>query len=190
MTAGYYYFLGLGSNLQPTPNLQTALHKLQAQFAQIILWPIIETEPVSIESQRRFLNTLVVIESNWTPEQLKAWCNELEESLGRNRNDPLSSIKDRPLDIDILAQQSQLNPSVLKCFTEPYVRQVLASAERSAESLSSTTHPVSLWGHQLGQRAATVYTNHAGGHVMVVEDSVDRLFQCFESTFDREQSLC
>ncbi|RUO28887.1 2-amino-4-hydroxy-6-hydroxymethyldihydropteridine diphosphokinase [Aliidiomarina sedimenti] len=189
MTARYCYFLGLGSNLQPTSNLQTALHKLQAQFAQIILWPIIETEPVSIESQRIFLNTLVVVRSNWTPEQLKSWCNELEESLGRNRKDPLSSIKDRPLDIDILAQQSQLNLSVLECFTEPYVRQVIASAERATDQ-SPTTHPVSLWGHQLGQRAATVYPNHAGGHIMVVEDSVDRLFQCFEAPLDREQSLC
>lgn len=183
----YFYFLGLGSNLQPEANLQRALYELQQRHGRLLVWPLLKTEPVAMASSKPFVNTLVLLRSSLTPACLKAQFNALEQQLGRDRSDPLSAVKDRPLDIDILAQQSQLNALVLQQFREPYVAQVLDAASQPGKHKKGVE--IKLWDHTLGQRAATIDTHHTTGHVVVIEDSLDRLFERFEPPLDCEQSL-
>lgn len=192
MNATYVYYLGLGSNLEPATHFSTALCKLQAKFGKLLVWPVITTPPVDIDTTHTFFNTLVVLQSSLLPEDLKHWTNALEIQCGRDRSDPLSSHKDRPLDIDILAQQSQLDLSILEQFKEPYIRAVIAAGRQTElESVGPTDrHEIIVQGQRLGQRTATIDSDHTGGHVMVVEDSVDSLLQSFKAAFYREQSLC
>lgn len=184
MSTLYTYYLGLGSNLQPAHHLSIAISRLQAEFAQLLLWPVVKTQPVDITTKHEFFNTLVVLRSERPPEALKAWTNRLEEACGRDRADPDSSNKDRPLDIDILAQQSELDLDILKQFKEPYIQAVIQAANEPA---STTTCAIEVAGYQLGQRAATINADHASGHIVVIEDCVDSLLQRFKASLHREQ---
>lgn len=173
MTRPFVYYLGLGSNLQPALHFSTALDKLQAQFGTLLVWPAITTPPVAINTPHAFVNTLVVLHSDWSPTQLKCWTNALEERCGRDRSDPQRAHKDRPLDIDILAQQSQLDLQILDQFSEPYIRAVIAAG--GAQPLS--------------QRPTTIDTQYTAGHVMVVEDRENSLLQRHKPTLYGEQCL-
>lgn len=189
MNGRYTYFLGLGSNIDPQRHFSTAVSRLQAEFGRLLVWPIVETDPVDIATERAFFNTLIVLASEWPPETLKAWTNALEVSCGRNRHDPLSSKKDRPLDIDILAQQSKPQLNIVAQFKEPYMQSVLQAASTLPALSRARCHNIEIAGQSLGQRAATVDTDHTGGHIVIVEDSVDRLFQSFEAPLYSEECL-
>ena len=62
----------------------------------------IVTQPVDMKTNHPFLNALFTLDTELTAEQLKRQFNQIEETLGRDRSDPMSSVKDRPIDIDIL----------------------------------------------------------------------------------------
>lgn len=177
MTLTYAYYLALGSNLEPAVHFSTALDKLQAKFGRLLVWPTVTTPPVAMNTPHAFVNTLVVLHSDWSPSQLKRWTNALEVHCGRDRSDPLRAHKDRPLDIDILAQQSQFDLQILDQFTEPYVRAVIAAGN---------PQPLA---QDLSQGSATIHTQHTGGHVMIVEERVDSHLQSIKPALNREQCL-
>lgn len=189
MSEPYAYFLGLGSNLQPQQHFSTALRKLQANFGRLVVWPVVETPPVAMHSEKVFYNSLVILLSAWPAQQLKTWTNALEISCGRDRLDPLRKQKDRTLDIDILAQQREFDLSIVEQFDEPYIQSVLQAAGPRAGRAHFTCHRISLAGQTLGQRPAAIDTDHTGRHIVIVENSVDRLCQRFETTLNREQSF-
>lgn len=179
------YCLSLGSNIAPRDHIGSALTQLCQQFHAAIVYPVLQTTPCAIESERSFLNTIAVINSDWSPEQLKQWLNQLEEAHGRNRADPERSHKDRTLDVDILTTQTQLRWLAAEEFNEPYVQASIAALQQpSAQSVA-----VQVGEQTLGHRPATIYTNHSSRHVFVVEDTLDSLLQCFETTLNRQQRL-
>lgn len=183
----YTYYLSLGSNIHPAQHLSTALHQLQAKFGHIMVWPVVCTAPVDILTQHEFYNTLVVIHSEWPPEQLKAWTNELEITCGRDRSDPMSSKKDRPLDVDVLAQQGQFDLAILAQFKEPYIQAVIRAGNQPNNIAGC--QQIEFHGRQLGHCTAAINTHHTSGHIMVIEDSIDSLFQRFKAPFHRQQGL-
>lgn len=194
------YCLSLGSNIAPQEHIGRALAQLCQQFHAAIVYPVLRTSPCAIESERSFLNTIAVIDSDWTPEQLKQWLNQLEEAHGRNRADPERSHKDRTLDIDILTTQKQLSWLKASEFTEPYVQASIHALQTpspqsvivqvSDSSLGDSSLGDSPLGKSsLGNRPATIYTNHSSGHIFVVEDTLDGLLQCFKTTLNRQQRL-
>lgn len=93
----------MGANIAPEKNFALAKDRL-VQLGQTQFSSAHYTQPVAINTDLEFLNALFVIESPLAAEQLKAKFNAIEEALGRDRSDPLSSEKDRPMDIDILAE--------------------------------------------------------------------------------------
>lgn len=182
MTDVSYYYLALGSNLSPARNIARGLSLLQAQFNYLLVWPVVETPPTAMKSDKHFYNTLVIVRSALSPATLKAQCNQIETALGRDRSDPLSSQKDRPLDIDVLAQQARLEPTITNEFDEPYVRQVLHAGQQP----NGECRRVALAAQHLGETASTIYTDHTTGHIMVIEDGINRLLKRFETTFHCE----
>ncbi|RUO26146.1 2-amino-4-hydroxy-6-hydroxymethyldihydropteridine diphosphokinase [Aliidiomarina minuta] len=170
-----YYYLGLGSNLLPASNIARALNLLQAQFAQLLVWPVIETVPADIETNHHFYNTLVIISSNLPPKQLKQTLNDMEKRLGRDRSDPASSEKDRTIDIDILAQQSELNFAITEQFTEPYVRQVLTAGSKP----NGQCREISIEGQSLQNEASTLIDGHKLHNSFIIEDGISVLFERF-----------
>lgn len=179
------YYLSLGSNIEPEQHIRRALEQLCQQFTAAIVFPVLRTQPCAIHSQHSFLNTIAIIVTDWTAAELKTWLNQLEEQHGRDRNDPLRSEKDRTLDIDILAAQNEFQWLSADQFEEPYIR----ASFTALQNAESNTVALELGEQSLGHRAATIYTHNSSGHVLVVEDSLDGLLQCFETALHRQQRL-
>jgi len=96
------YLLGLGSNIEPFENFAQMTTLLLKCFDQISLSRVLHIPPVGMNSQHYFLNAVAFIETTIEEDKLKQICNQIEITLGRDRNDPDSKHKDRPADLDIL----------------------------------------------------------------------------------------
>ena len=96
------YLCSLGSNIEPELHFSRAKHYLYQISDELAFTRDILTRPVDIDTPHPFLNALFTIETTLTAQQLKQRFNEIEEQLGRDRDDPDRSIKDRTIDIDIL----------------------------------------------------------------------------------------
>lgn len=179
------YYLSLGSNINPEQHISSALEQLCKQFHAAIVFPVLRTQPCAIHSQHSFLNTIAIVVSDWSAAALKTWLNQLEEQHGRDRNDPLRSEKDRTLDIDILTAQSDFRWLSADQFDEPYIRASFMALQQA----DNNTVALKLGEQSLGHQAATIHTHDSSGHVLVVEDSLDGLLQCFETALHRQQSL-
>lgn len=95
-------FLGLGSNLGDRfKNLEQAFYELADHplIAIIDQSSIYETEPVGFLDQDKFLNMVVAVATDLTPQELLTYVNKVEERLGRAREEHWGP---RTIDIDIL----------------------------------------------------------------------------------------
>lgn len=97
------YILGIGSNIEPYKNIALIITELVNRFKTIHLSRVVQIPPIGMNSSRDFLNLVVFIETDLPESDLKQQCNQIETSLGRDRNDPDRKMKDRPADLDILA---------------------------------------------------------------------------------------
>ncbi|MGY3926127.1 2-amino-4-hydroxy-6-hydroxymethyldihydropteridine diphosphokinase [Aeromonas simiae] len=98
-----YYLCSIGSNIEPLHHVNRVIGELLEQFGRLSLSSAIRTQPVGMVSQNEFINCLFVIHSPHPREELKRRFIQLELAHGRDRGDPACKIRDRPLDIDILA---------------------------------------------------------------------------------------
>ncbi|GGY85772.1 2-amino-4-hydroxy-6-hydroxymethyldihydropteridine diphosphokinase [Marinobacter zhanjiangensis] len=156
-----WYLCGLGSNIDPERNLPRALARLARRFGPVSLSPVVRTAPQGMDSENSFLNALAVFHSDLQPDQVKQHLNELEEALGRDRSDPFSGVRDRPIDVDIL--ETSGNPAFTgNAITETYYRQLLAGEPVSGERLPYR-------GRVLGEAPATIDWNQGAGHELVVQ---------------------
>ena len=110
-------YLGLGSNLgDREEHIRKAIALIGEKVGLVIRQSsLIETEPWGFESENRFLNGVILVETSLTPRQLLRATQKIERELGKRRKhatrrSPLNSqfsilnsqFKDRPIDIDIL----------------------------------------------------------------------------------------
>ncbi|CUS48620.1 MAG: 2-amino-4-hydroxy-6-hydroxymethyldihydropteridine diphosphokinase HppK [Idiomarinaceae bacterium HL-53] len=172
-----WYYLSLGANLEPEQHLGDAIEALVERFAPVFLSPVVRTQPCDIETDKYFLNAVMVFWSNLSGDELKTWFNELEAQAGRDRSDPLKSKKDRPLDIDILANSEVLNLDAFQQSSEPYTRICIEAAEGKPAAVQT----LAIFEGLTSDRATTIDTNHRGGHVFVVENRPDRLLKRLET---------
>lgn len=98
-------YLSLGSNLgDRAGNIARAVQALHARGVRVVRESsLYETEPLEIDSDCWFLNSVVEAETDQMPPQLMQALLEIERSLGRNR--PLVAVRakqSRTIDIDIL----------------------------------------------------------------------------------------
>jgi 2-amino-4-hydroxy-6-hydroxymethyldihydropteridine diphosphokinase len=121
-----HYILGLGSNLDPTKHVPLMLHALFELAPTLWVGRIIETAPLAVDGPP-FLNGVVSLISDRSPQELKAYCNQIEHELGRDRSDPASKVKSRTADLDILLVLSDPTSllSIEQLPSEPYVRPIL-----------------------------------------------------------------
>lgn len=87
-TNSFSVAIGLGSNLgDRSENLRqamTALHRA-AQISVVVVAEPLETEPVGMLEQPRFLNTAALLHTTLSPLSLLQTCQAIERSLGRDR---------------------------------------------------------------------------------------------------------
>ena len=101
-------FLGLGSNLgDREDNIQKAISLIGERVGTVLRQSsLIETEPWGFESENKFLNGVILCETQLTPRQLLKVTKKIERDLGRKKKSASSHFshlyKDRPIDIDIL----------------------------------------------------------------------------------------
>lgn len=92
--------LGLGSNIEPRRNLESACQRLARDAHVLALSRPWETPSVGGPGPR-FLNSVAVVETPLAPVAMRRWLRAIERDQGRirttDRNAP------RPLDIDVLA---------------------------------------------------------------------------------------
>ncbi|PVY77602.1 2-amino-4-hydroxy-6-hydroxymethyldihydropteridine diphosphokinase [Tamilnaduibacter salinus] len=154
------YLCGVGSNIRPEDNIPAAFGAMADRFGTLHVSCVIRTRPDGIATPRHFLNALVTFESDESPQALKEWLNSLEESLGRDRSDPLSSVKDRPLDVDIL-EHRQSGRFTGNGIDEPYFQPLLSDNPVGAT-------PLHLDRQVLGEAPATIHRDQGAGHEVVI----------------------
>lgn len=104
-------YLGLGSNLgDKVWNLQEAIRLIGERIGLVTRQSsFIETEPWGFESENRFLNAVILCETEKTPREVLLLTQQIERDLGRTKKSTslltpslLPSYQDRTVDIDIL----------------------------------------------------------------------------------------
>lgn len=103
MTGRHSAALSLGSNLgDRRAALQGAVHELDrfAGVRVVAVSGVYETEPVGGPAQDRFLNAVVLVETELAPQELLAVAFRVEEHFGRVRGERWGP---RTLDVDLLA---------------------------------------------------------------------------------------
>ena len=103
-------YLGLGTNLgDRQANIEQAIRLIGERVGMVVRQSsLIETEPWGFESPNKFLNAVILCETERTPHQVLRLTQKIERDMGRRKktslNSKLSSLNysDRPIDIDIL----------------------------------------------------------------------------------------
>jgi 2-amino-4-hydroxy-6-hydroxymethyldihydropteridine diphosphokinase len=144
-----YYVISIGSNIQPEQYVVKAISLLAERFGSLYLYPAVYTQAQAVESDHLFINSLLVLQSNWTASRLKTELCQIEELLGRDRSDPRRSVKDRSCDLDILWQQEDWSETWRNSLTESYLQQVFAAespvAKLQFESLLFAERPAAIY---------------------------------------------
>lgn len=171
-----WYLCGLGSNIDPYENMSRAVAHLARDVGAVRLSRVISTSPHGIHSQHDFLNALILVASPLAPVSFKEYLNSLEASMGRDRNDPLRSVKDREIDIDIL-DHSDVPKFSGHNITEPYFRELLNVAAVN----NSAIRTLVLEGSRLGEAPTTIYWDHSAGYKVIVSECNDLFDNAIES---------
>ena len=103
-------YLGLGSNLGDCRrNLRRAIRLIGERVGTVVCQSsFIETEPWGFDSENKFLNAVILCETERTPREVLLLTQQIERDMGRkkkliaNGQEPKANYKDRPIDIDIL----------------------------------------------------------------------------------------
>ncbi len=142
-----YYYLSIGTNLSPETNAVKIVQHLCLGYGRLLLYPFVRTPPIEIDSNNLFLNSVAVVKTESDHKALKKNLDKIETSLGRDKDDPLSSTKDRVADIDIIHASQQFDPaSKLKNKTD-YLQQVLnlkAAVDLKAYGLPTIDRPTTV----------------------------------------------
>ncbi|MCG8486410.1 MAG: 2-amino-4-hydroxy-6-hydroxymethyldihydropteridine diphosphokinase [Chromatiales bacterium] len=98
-------WLSLGSNQLPRRYLPSAIDDLRADFGNLIISPVYESEAVGFAGEN-FLNLVVGIHTDLTPQAVNRQLKAIENRHGRVRNE--NKFAARTLDIDLLTYGDQI----------------------------------------------------------------------------------
>lgn len=161
-----YFYLSIGTNINPEKNSVRIIENLCHHFGSLTLLPFVYTKPELILSSSIFLNGLAIIKSNLCDKDLKNILNTIEVKLGRDRNDPLKSTKNRPADIDILLQADKHHLALFDTFTEKYIKACLPPNKPA---------DLSVYGLPAHQGAATIHLDNTTGQISIIKNKLDSL---------------
>ena len=100
-------FIGIGSNIgNRLCHLQEAVSRLNLlhETSVCAVSSIYMTEPIGDTEQHRFYNGVILLETSFSPEELRVRCKTIEQELGRP--DTYSRWSPRVIDLDILLYDS------------------------------------------------------------------------------------
>jgi 2-amino-4-hydroxy-6-hydroxymethyldihydropteridine diphosphokinase len=101
-------FLGLGSNLgNRVEHIRNAITLIDERVGHLVRQSsLIASEPWGFESANKFLNAVILCETDMTPREVLGATQQIERDMGRqkivHRTSSNRTYTDRPIDIDIL----------------------------------------------------------------------------------------
>ena len=111
--------IGMGSNIEPESNLQSAAIALRAAFEGVSFSSVYRSEAVGMDSAADFLNACCRFESDLSQLAIKACLKRLEDAQGRDRSK--GSWKPRTLDLDLLMYNDKVLDDELYRYAHAYV---------------------------------------------------------------------
>ena len=133
-------YLSLGSNLgDRAANLRAALDKLGELGVVASVSSFYDTEPIEVTAQPWFLNCAAKLDTEKMPRQLMAAVLNLEQSMGRQRNQQKGP---RTIDIDILLFGASVVDLPSLTIPHPKLHQRRFVLEPLAEIAPDVRHPV------------------------------------------------
>jgi 2-amino-4-hydroxy-6-hydroxymethyldihydropteridine diphosphokinase len=145
--------------------MSKTLEMLLNKFSELYLFPAVYTVPENIKSNNKFINTLAVLKSDLSVTSLKNIFNNIEESLGRNRDDDDRSIKDRVCDIDIIFAYEKFRLDVFNMCKEKYLNQVI--------NMTGALAKIQVFESQLSNRPSTIYLDRRSGDKLIIKDKLN-----------------
>lgn len=135
-------FIGIGSNIgNRALNIEMALANINGSVGQIIVQsPTYETEPWGFESKNRFLNLVVLIDTELNPDDLLDALQSIERSLGRQRESIV--YQNRPIDLDILFFNESVVNSPNLTIPHPHIGERMFVLKPLADIAPELVHPV------------------------------------------------
>ncbi|HUX95469.1 MAG TPA: 2-amino-4-hydroxy-6-hydroxymethyldihydropteridine diphosphokinase [Bacteroidales bacterium] len=135
-------YIGIGSNLgNREENLSTALNRI-GEFAGCIeaASSLYETEPWGFQTDKKFLNMVVKIETFLDPKTLLQSLLKIEKTMGRERN----SIKyaSRIIDLDILFYSNLISEDLELTIPHPHIHERMFVLLPMNEIDQDFIHPV------------------------------------------------
>ena len=134
--------IGLGSNLGDRgANLQKAITEI-AEKAGVFsaISSVYETEPWGFQSNNRFLNQVVCIDTHLSPSALLQECQDIEKTLGRN-NKTQDHFEDRTIDIDLLLYEDLIIESRELTLPHPHLHTRMFVLQGLYEIAPDLIHP-------------------------------------------------
>lgn len=174
-----YYYLSIGTNIDPHNNAARIIRQLLDNFGPMISHPFLLNAPQNIASKNKFLNSVAIIYSDKSEKEIKGTLNQIEIALGRDRNDPLKSVKDRTADIDILGCSEELNSEFFKQFSEPYIN-FNAQSERDHNDYADLSQK----GLPSTQGPTTIHFDRTAGQIRILDDRQHSLKNWHKTTFN------
>ena len=98
--------IGLGSNINAEENIRRAKEAIAGEFMLIKSSSFVETEPVGLKEQDRFINGALLIETELNAARLESRLKVLETELGRVKTD--NKYGPRSIDLDILVWNGEV----------------------------------------------------------------------------------
>ena len=97
-------YLGLGSNIGDRRQcIADAIRLISERVGAVLRQStMIETEPWGFQSKHKFLNGVILCDTDRSPREVLALTQQIERDLGRKKKPHSSRYHDRPIDIDIL----------------------------------------------------------------------------------------
>ena len=118
-------FVLLGSNLGDREHLVNQACKMMGERCGEIVSKshLYESEPWGFEAEQWFLNQVVVINTQLSPDELMQTLLEIEKELGRDRNTHQNGYVSRPMDLDILYFGNQIVDTQMVTVPHPRLHQ-------------------------------------------------------------------
>jgi 2-amino-4-hydroxy-6-hydroxymethyldihydropteridine diphosphokinase len=135
-------FIGIGSNLgNREENLSIAVTRIGETAGNILsASSVYETEPWGFQSDNKFLNMVLTIDSHLVPQALLKTLLKIEESMGRLRKS--ADYSSRIIDLDILFYDSLIIKEDSLIIPHPHIQDRKFVLVPMAEIAPDFIHPV------------------------------------------------
>jgi len=98
--------IGIGSNINPEPNIAAALYFLRQEQEFVTISSLIKTSPIGIPDQPDFLNGAAKILTTMEIADFKSYLKDVEDRLKRDRTTP--KFGPRTIDLDIVIWDGEI----------------------------------------------------------------------------------